>query len=333
MIRPARGAKLTCPPGFQVEIYQEGFKVPRMMLLGPSNEILLSDAARGTEGAVYVLQGKDAKPSSRDSTAPTASPYRMATSTSASPNPSSAISTMPRRMTAGPGQEIISLKGFGSGHWTRSLLFYRDGKNLCVGIGSGSNVSPGEDPRRAAINRYNPDGSGHEIFASGTRNPIGIHWYPGTDTLWAAVQERDELGDDLVPDYFTHIQQGGFYGWPYAYSGPNEDPRNKGQRPDLVAKTIQGDVLLGSHVAVLDFLFYTGKQFPARISGRRLPGLARLLEPLQARRPVDRLHPLQGRQALRPYARSAHRLDAGARRPRGLGPPGRQSCRCRTAAC
>src|ERR1017187_4760939 len=102
---------------------------------------------------------------------------------------------------------------------------------------------PGEDPRRAAINCYNPDGSGHEIFAAGTRNPIGLRYYPGTETLWAAVQERDELGDDLVPDYFTHIQKGGFYGWPYAYAGPHEYPRNKGQCPDLVAKTIQGDVL------------------------------------------------------------------------------------------
>ena len=105
-------------------------------------------------------------------------------------------------------------------------------------------------------------GSGHEIYASGTRNPIGMRWYPDSDTLWAAVQERDALGDDLVPDYFTHIRQGGFYGWPYAYAGPHEDPRNKGQRPDLVQKTIVPDVLLPSHVAVLDFIFYTGKQFP-----------------------------------------------------------------------
>jgi glucose/arabinose dehydrogenase len=165
-------------------------------------------------------------------------------------------------------KEVISLKGFGHGHWTRSLLFDRGGAKLYVGVGSGSNVSPGEDPVRAAINRYNPDGSGHETYASGTRNPIGLHWFPGTDTLWAAVQERDALGDDLVPDYFTHIQQGGFYGWPYAYIGPNEDPRNKGQRPDLVAKTIVPDVpLMPAHQAVLDFEFYTAKQFPAEYRG------------------------------------------------------------------
>ena len=128
-------------------------------------------------------------------------------------------------MSAGAGQEIISLKDFGQGHWTRSLLFDRKGEKLYVGIGSRSNVDGSEDPLRAAINRYNPDGTGHETYASGTRNPIGLRWYPGTDTLWAAVQERDLLGDDLVPDYFTAIKQGGFYGWPYSYIGGNVDPR------------------------------------------------------------------------------------------------------------
>jgi glucose/arabinose dehydrogenase len=172
-----------------------------------------------------------------------------------------------KNMTAGPGEEVIKLEKMGTAHITRSLLFDRKGEKLYVGVGSGSNVDAGEDPRRAAINRYNPDGSGHEIFAAGTRNPIGIHWYPNTDTLWAAVQERDALGDDLVPDYFTHIQQGAFYGWPYAYAGPNEDPRRKGEREDLVKKTIPGDILLQSHVAVLDFLFYTGKQFPKEYQG------------------------------------------------------------------
>ena len=172
-----------------------------------------------------------------------------------------------KTMAAGPGEEVASLAGQGSHHWTRSLLFDRAGKYLYVGVGSASNMATGEDPRRAAINRYSVDGWKHDIFAAGTRNPIGMRWYPGTDTLWAAVQERDELGDDLVPDFFTHIQQGGFYGWPYAYIGPHEDPRNAGLAPDLVSKTLIPDVQLGAHVAVLDFLFYTGKQFPAEYQG------------------------------------------------------------------
>ena len=173
-----------------------------------------------------------------------------------------------KAMTAAtPGEEVVSLKGQGTHHWTRSLLFDRAGKYLYVGVGSGSNSTPGEDPRRAAISRYTVDGWKHEIYASGTRNPVSLRWYPGADTLWTGVQERDTLGDDLVPDYFTHIQQGAFYGWPYAYIGPHEDPMNKGAAPDMVAKTIAPDVQLGAHVAVLDFIFYTGKQFPAEYQG------------------------------------------------------------------
>ena len=269
VIPQPEGSRLSVPNGFQIEIYQEGFKVPRFMMLGPSNEILLSDAAseRAGSGSVYVLQGKDRKEILKGLDRP----YGLALEDGwlyvGEPESIKRYKYDAKAMTAGSGEEIVSLKGFGGGHWTRSLLFTRDGKRFCVGTGSGSNVSPGEDPRRAAINCYNADGSGHEIYASGTRNPIGLRWYPGTDILWAAVQERDDLGDDLVPDYFTHIQKGGFYGWPYAYAGPHEDPRNKGQRPDLVAKTIPGDVLLGSHVAVLDFIFYTGKQFPKEYQG------------------------------------------------------------------
>ena len=94
-----------------------------------------------------------------------------------------------------------------------------------------------------------------------------MHWYPGSSTLWVAVQERDLLGDDLVPDYFTHVTHGAFYGWPYAYIGPHEDPRRKGEKPELVKKAIAGDVMLGAHVAVLSFDFYEGAQFPAKYKG------------------------------------------------------------------
>jgi glucose/arabinose dehydrogenase len=266
------GAELKLPAGFQVEIFAEGFERPRYMLQGASGEILVSDASPNT-GSVYALKGKERK----KLIANLDRPYGLAIWKDylyvGEPTAVKRYRYDSKALTAGPGEEVISLAGFGQGHWTRSLLFDREGKKLYVGVGSGSNVSTGEDPRRAAINRYNPDGSGHEILAAGTRNPIGIHWYPGTETLWAAVQERDLLGDDLAPDYFTSIKPGAFYGWPYAYNGPNEDPRNKGQRTDLVAKTIVGDVLLGSHVAVLDFLFYTGKQFPAEYQGGALLAL------------------------------------------------------------
>jgi glucose/arabinose dehydrogenase len=260
------GAQLKLPAGFQIEAYAEGFEQPRYMLLGPGGELLVSDSIKN--GSVYVLDRNKQRKKLLDGLD---RPYGLAfwkdylyvgevTSIKRYKYDSKA-------QTAGKGEEVVSLAGLDGGHWTRSLLFDRKGEKLYVGTGSRSNVSAGEDPRRAAINRYNPDGSGHEIFASGTRNPIGLHWYPGTDTLWVAVQERDLLGDDLVPDYFTHVHQGGFYGWPFAYVGPHEDPRRKGEKPDLVAKTIVPDILLGAHVAVLDFLFYNGKQFPAEYQG------------------------------------------------------------------
>jgi glucose/arabinose dehydrogenase len=271
VIAKPESAKLSVPAKFQVEVWQEGFKVPRFMMLGPGNEVLLSDAAGRGQGSVYVLQGKEKKAIITGMNRPYGLALHDGWLYVGEPDSIKRYKYDAKAMTAAtPGEEVVSLKGtpdFNQGHWTRSILFTNDGKRFCVGTGSGSNVDAGEDPRRAAINCYNPDGSGHEIYASGTRNPIGLRWYPGTDVMWAAVQERDNLGDDLVPDYFTHIQKGGFYGWPYAYAGPHEDPRRKGEKPDLVAKTIQGDVLLGSHVAVLDFLFYTGKQFPKEYQG------------------------------------------------------------------
>ena len=272
VVEQPSGAELKLPEGFQVDIYADGFEQPRFMALGPSGEILVSDSTKN--GGVYALVDakKNFKPAERKKlTGGLERPYGLAfwkgylyigEETSVK-----RYKYDTKNMSVGKGEEVVSLAGLGGGHWTRSLLFDSKGEKLYVGLGSRSNVSAGEDPRRAAINRYNPDGSGHEIYASGTRNPIGLHWYPGTGTLWAAVQERDLLGDDLVPDYFTHIQQGGFYGWPFAYIGPNEDPRRKGEKPDLVAKTIVPDVILPAHVAVLDFVFYTGKQFPAEYRG------------------------------------------------------------------
>ncbi len=266
------GAELHLPPGFQIDVWAEDFARPRFMLLGPSNEVLLADSANS--GVVYVLMDKDGHhraESCEKLIEGLDRPYGLAfwkdylyvaETTSVKRYKYDA-----RARKVGKGQEIVPMREFGKGHWTRTLLFDREGKKMYLAVGSESNVGTGGDPRRAAINRYNPDGTGHEIFASGTRNPIGLRWFPGTDTLWAAVQERDGLGDDLVPDYFTTVKQGGFYGWPYAYIGPNEEPRTKGLRPELVKKTLVPDLLLGAHVAVLDALFYTGTQFPEAYRG------------------------------------------------------------------
>jgi glucose/arabinose dehydrogenase len=261
------GAQLKLPAGFTIEEFATGFEKPRFMTFGPSGEILLSDSM--PNGAIYALtnNGKQRKKIITGLDRPYGialwkNYLYVAEATSLKRYPYDA-----KTMTAGKGEEVVSMKDFGKGHWTRTVLFDPKGTKMYLTVGSASNVDAGEPKERAAINRYNPDGTGHEIFASGLRNVIGLRWYPGTTRLYAAVQERDLLGDDLVPDYLTEVRQGGFYGWPYAYIGPNEDPRRKGEAPELVAKTITPDLLLGAHVAVLDFIFYTGKQFPKQYHG------------------------------------------------------------------
>ena len=150
------------------------------------------------------------------------------------------------------------------GHSTRNIVFNRAGTKMYVAVGSRSNNDAGEDCRRAAILEFNPDGSGYRVYASGIRNPVGLTLQPGTDIIWTAMNERDNLGDDLVPDYATSVKDGGFYGWPYSYIGQNYDPRYIGSFPDLVKRAIVPDVLLPAHAAALGITFYTGTQFPQR---------------------------------------------------------------------
>jgi glucose/arabinose dehydrogenase len=148
------------------------------------------------------------------------------------------------------------------GHTTRSILFNRAGTKMYVSVGSQSNNNAGEDCRRAAILEFNPDGSGYRVYASGIRNPVGLALQPGTDTIWTAVNERDNLGDDLVPDYATSVKDGGFYGWPYSYIGQHYDPRYVDAFPDLVKRALVPDVLIPAHSAALGIAFYTSTQFP-----------------------------------------------------------------------
>lgn len=151
----------------------------------------------------------------------------------------------------------------GGGHWTRDIEFSKDNQRMFVSVGSRSNVNDGEDEhRRACILAFTPDGQNETIYASGIRNPVGLAIEPSTGALWTSVNERDELGDNLVPDYVTHVEEGGFYGWPWYYLGPHQDPRHAGKHPELRDKVIVPDVLLQSHSASLDLCFYTGQQFP-----------------------------------------------------------------------
>ena len=151
----------------------------------------------------------------------------------------------------------------GGGHWTRDLEFSPDGKTLYVSIGSRSNVDDDKsETRRARILAFDPDGKNERVFAYGIRNPVGLATHPKTGQLWTSVNERDGLGDNLVPDYITHVEEGGFYGWPWYYLGSHQDPRHKGKHPELKEKVIVPDVLLQSHMASLDLTFYDGDVFP-----------------------------------------------------------------------
>ena len=167
--------------------------------------------------------------------------------------------------------KILSLPAGGyNNHWTRNLVAKKDGSKIYVTVGSGSNVGEHgmqNEVRRANILEINPDGTGEVIYASGLRNPVGLDFAPGTDILWTAVNERDDLGDELVPDYATSVKKGGFYGWPYAYFGPNADPRRRDERNDLVAKTLVPDVPLGSHTASLGLVFNAKNYFTPAYQG------------------------------------------------------------------
>jgi glucose/arabinose dehydrogenase len=169
------------------------------------------------------------------------------------------------------GEKVIDLPaGLINHHWTKDLTASPDGSKLYVSVGSNSNAQergPEAETNRAAIWEVDPKTRSCRIYADGLRNPNGLSFYPGTTTLWAVVNERDELGPNLVPDYMTSVKDGAFYGWPYSYYGQHIDPRVRPQRPDLVAKAIPPDYALSSHVAPLGLAFYTGNSFPPGFRG------------------------------------------------------------------
>ncbi|MGE0422287.1 MAG: sorbosone dehydrogenase family protein [Reyranellaceae bacterium] len=156
--------------------------------------------------------------------------------------------------------------GPGSGHWTRSLAFHPDGERFYVGVGSRGNIGEEASPR-ATIQEFRRDGSGQATFAAGLRNPIGIAFYPGTSRLYAAVNERDGLGDELVPDYLTLVERNSFHGWPYAYTGGRPQPGLGEKRRDLVARSAMPQLLIRSHSAPIHLAFYDGTLFPERYRG------------------------------------------------------------------
>lgn len=257
------GKKLKVPEGFVVSEYAGGFQKPRVMLQLPGGTVLVTESV--PKGGVYTANDESGrKPVIEGLDRPFGMAYFQGYLYVSEPEAVKRYKLDPKTLKAGTAQKIIDLTGYGKGHWTRSLLIDQKAKKLYVSVGSGSNVDLGDPANRNAINVYNLDGSGAEIYATGLRNPVCIRFQPESKRLWTTVQERDGLGDDATPDFFTEVKKGAFYGWPYAYAGPNEDPRHKGVNPDAVKKTVEPDVLLGAHVAAMEFVFYSGKSFPAK---------------------------------------------------------------------
>lgn len=267
-------AKLWVPKGFKVNVFAEGdFRVPRWMALAPNGDVFLADSRANS---VIVLRdtNKDGTADQRFVfSSKLSQPFGMAFYKDwfYVANTDSIVRFKYKSgqtvAEADPEKLVELTPGGYNQHWTRNILFSRDGKQMYVSIGSATNVDVEADAKRASISVYDPDGKNHRIYASGLRNAIGLAWNPKTGELWAAVNERDGLGDDLVPDYATSVREGGFYGWPFSYIGQNEEPRRKGENPELVKKAIVPDVLFTSHVAALGIQFYTGKMFPKEYQG------------------------------------------------------------------
>jgi glucose/arabinose dehydrogenase len=273
------------PAGFRVRLHADGLEDPRALRTAPNGDLFVTESRAG---ALRVLRG--VRPDGRAERVEEFAtglnrPFGVAFYP---PGPSpewlyvantDAVVRFPYRAgdlkARGAPQKVASLPGGGllrgGGHWTRDLAFSPDGKRLFASVGSHSNVddTDGNDVERnrAAILVMTPEGGDVRVYASGIRNPVGIAFSPRTRALWTSVNERDELGDDLVPDYVTHVVDGGFYGWPWYYLGSHQDPRHRGKHPELAARVIVPDVLLPSHSASLQLAFYDGGMFPAQYRG------------------------------------------------------------------
>lgn len=271
-------AKPKAPAGFTVSKFADGLAHPRNIYVAPNGDIFVteSDDEENSANRITLLRdsNKDGRPDlQKVFMTGLKQPYGMlvlndyfyvANTDGLMRYP---YKTGQTELSA-KGEKILELPAGGyNHHWTRNLIANADGSKIYISVGSASNngeYGMEEEERRANILEINPDGSGERVYAAGLRNPVGMAWEPTKQVLWTAVNERDEIGDNLVPDYITSVQEGGFYGWPYAYFGPQEDPRMKGQAPALVAKTLVPDVAVGAHTASLGLAFYNQKAFPEK---------------------------------------------------------------------
>jgi glucose/arabinose dehydrogenase len=277
------------PEGFKVELYATGLDNPRLIRTAPNGDLFLAESETG-KIKVFCGAGPDGKAKQVSVfAADLHQPFGIAFYP-AGPNPkwlyignTDGIVRFPYKngdLTAsGPSEHLADLPGGGrlrgGGHWTRDLVFSKDGTKLFASVGSHSNVDDAdthpEEFHRADVLEFTPEGKFIKVYASGLRNCVGEAINPITGELWCSTNERDALGNNLVPDYVTHVQEDGFYGWPWFYfggsSGGRQDPRHPGKHPELQSKVITPDILVNPHFASLEMMFYEGSQFPTEFKG------------------------------------------------------------------
>jgi glucose/arabinose dehydrogenase len=272
-----QNATLKVPAGFQVNVYADNLDAPRWLALTPSGDVLVTETRQNRIRLLRDSNGDgvaDVRKTFATAENGVNIPFGMTfAGNSFFVGNTGEVLRFPynkgQQQLTGTGQKIAELTPGGyNQHWTRNVLASPDGTKLYVSIGSESNADEEALPR-ASVQVMNPDGSNQQTFAYGLRNPVGLDFHPTTGELYTSVNERDGLGDDLVPDYLTRVEQGKFYGWPYAYLAPNLiDPRHKtngkSKRPDLVAQTQTPDVLFQAHSAALGLQFYDGQTFPEK---------------------------------------------------------------------
>ncbi|HVZ85954.1 MAG TPA: sorbosone dehydrogenase family protein [Polyangia bacterium] len=285
MVARPPGAWPSAPAGFKVQLYATDLDNPRLIRTAPNGDLFVAESA---PGRIKVLRGVgvDGRASQIETFATgQRKPFGIAFYPPGNDprwvyvGNTDAIVRFPYRSgdlkARGSAERVTDLPGGGllrgGGHWTRDVAFSRDAKTLYASVGSHSNVddTDGNDAEhwRADVLAFDPDGKNPRVFAWGIRNAVGIAIEPRSGELWASVNERDRLGDNLVPDYITHLEPGGFYGWPWYYIGAHQDPRHAGKHPELAAKAIVPDVLLQPHDASLEMVFYDGAQFPPAYRG------------------------------------------------------------------
>jgi glucose/arabinose dehydrogenase len=261
--KPA-SASLLVPPGFAIDVFAKGLAGPRYMALSPNGDVFVTETGGNRvsfirNGQIFVFARGLNQPFGiafqngflyiGDTDGIVRYPYTSG------------------QTSAGTLPSLVASLSSGGSHSLRNIIFSADGTKLYAGVGSTNNDSPEGDPTRATIQEFNADGSGQRTYASGLRNPSGLAIEPVTGKLWTTVNERDALGDDLVPDYATSVTDGGFYGWPYSYIGRNLDPQVGASRPDLVSRAIVPDLLIQAHSASLGITFYNGPMFPHSWNG------------------------------------------------------------------